>query len=95
MELHGFWGFPKKSFWIPFHISRGVEGRFEVSKLTNGSTVVVDYAHTPDAVSYCLETVKLQGAKRIIHVFGFRGDRDPSKRSAMLSISAEWSDRYI
>nr|WP_316047577.1 hypothetical protein [Planococcus glaciei] len=34
---------------------------------------MVDYAHTPDAVSYCLETVKLQGAKRIIHVLAFVG----------------------
>lgn len=88
-------GIPKEKLLDSVPHFKGVEGRFEVSKLTNGSTVVVDYAHTPDAVSYCLETVKLQGAKRIIHVFGFRGDRDPSKRSAMLSISAEWSDRYI
>lgn len=73
----------------------GVEGRFEITKLDNGSTVVVDYAHTPDAIYYCLEAAKLQGAQRIIHIFGFRGDRDSSKRSTMLSLSAERSDRYI
>lgn len=74
---------------------KGVEGRFEVSKLANGSTVVVDYAHTPDAISYCLKTARLQGAQRIIHIFGFRGDRDASKRKAMLTVAAELSDRYI
>ncbi|MGI2326676.1 UDP-N-acetylmuramoyl-L-alanyl-D-glutamate--2,6-diaminopimelate ligase [Planococcus sp. YIM B11945] len=74
---------------------KGVEGRFEVSKLANGSTVVVDYAHTPDAISYCLKTARLQGAQRIIHIFGFRGDRDSSKRKIMLTVAAEWSDRYI
>lgn len=88
-------GIPPKKLLDSIPHFKGVEGRFEVSKLANGSTVVVDYAHTPDAVSYCLETVRLQGAQRIIHVFGFRGDRDSSKRSTMLSLSAEWSDRYI
>lgn len=74
---------------------KGVEGRFEISKQANGSTVIVDYAHTPDAIFHCLTTAQQSGAKRIIHVFGFRGNRDSSKRQEMLSITAELSDQYI
>lgn len=88
-------GIPKEQLLDSIPRFKGVEGRFETTSLANGSTVVVDYAHTPDAISYCLQAAKLQGANRIIHIFGFRGDRDPSKRNAMLAISAELSDRYI
>lgn len=72
----------------------GVNGRFEIFKQSNGATVIVDYAHTPDAIFHCLTTAKQLGAKRIIHIFGFRGDRDPSKRGEMLSLTAELSDQY-
>ncbi|WP_188453357.1 UDP-N-acetylmuramoyl-L-alanyl-D-glutamate--2,6-diaminopimelate ligase [Virgibacillus oceani] len=74
---------------------KGVEGRFEVIGLDNGATAVVDYAHTPDAIFHCLRTAKQCGAKRLIHVFGFRGDRDSSKWQEMLSIASELSDQYI
>lgn len=73
----------------------GVEGRFEVYKQNNGSVVVIDYAHTADAIAHCLKTVKQQGARRIIHVYGFRGNRDTSKRIEMLSATAALSDQYI
>lgn len=73
----------------------GVEGRFEISKQENGSTLIVDYAHTPDAVTHCLTTAKQLGAKRIVHVFGFRGNRDPSKRQETMFITADLSDQYI
>ncbi|WP_036818845.1 UDP-N-acetylmuramoyl-L-alanyl-D-glutamate--2,6-diaminopimelate ligase [Pontibacillus yanchengensis] len=73
----------------------GVEGRFQVYKQQGGATAVIDYAHTPDAIFHCLTTVREQGARNIIHVFGFRGDRDPTKRASMLSTSSELSDSYI
>ncbi|WP_200416434.1 UDP-N-acetylmuramoyl-L-alanyl-D-glutamate--2,6-diaminopimelate ligase [Virgibacillus salexigens] len=73
----------------------GVDGRFEILPQNNGATVVIDYAHTPDAISHCLKTAKLCGAKRLIHVFGFRGDRDPTKRQEMIEITSELSDQYI
>ncbi len=74
---------------------KGVEGRFEIHKLPNGATAIIDYAHTPDAISYCLTTAKQQGANRITHVFGFRGKRDSSKRKTMLSLTNDLSDKYI
>ena len=73
----------------------GVPGRFEVQKLPNGATFVIDYAHTGEAFSHCLNTAREMGAERVIHIFGFRGDRDKSKRKNMVDISMLLSDFYI
>ncbi|RLL46564.1 UDP-N-acetylmuramoyl-L-alanyl-D-glutamate--2,6-diaminopimelate ligase [Oceanobacillus piezotolerans] len=74
---------------------KGVHGRFEKRLLPNGAMVIIDYAHTTAAIQSCLTTAKQHGAKRIIHIFGFRGNRDERKRKDMLSISATESDYYI
>ncbi|MFT4417098.1 UDP-N-acetylmuramoyl-L-alanyl-D-glutamate--2,6-diaminopimelate ligase [Fredinandcohnia humi] len=73
----------------------GVSGRFEKLTLRNGVTAIIDYAHTPEAILYCLEAIRYCGAKRVIHVFGFRGNRDASKREEMIQISSELSDIYM
>ncbi len=57
--------------------------------------VIVDFAHTPNAIARILETVKkqyLRGKGRIIHVFGSAGLRDTTKRYAMGKASAETAD---
>ncbi|WLR52919.1 UDP-N-acetylmuramoyl-L-alanyl-D-glutamate--2,6-diaminopimelate ligase [Bacillus tianshenii] len=72
-----------------------VPGRFELMKTTQGITVVVDYAHTASAIYHCLNTAKKSGARRIMHVFGYRGNRDTSKREEMLAVSSKLSDEYI
>ena len=72
-------------------------GMFEHFMTPAGALVVVDYAHTPDALLKVLLTardVKL-GAGRLISVFGCGGDRDPLKRSQMGKIGAELSDIAI
>ncbi|WP_088006874.1 UDP-N-acetylmuramoyl-L-alanyl-D-glutamate--2,6-diaminopimelate ligase [Indiicoccus explosivorum] len=74
---------------------KGVSGRFEMLKMPNGATAVIDYAHTADALHYCLSTAKSQSPYKLIHVFGFRGDRDPSKRPDMLQVSTKISDCYV
>ncbi|WP_281975817.1 UDP-N-acetylmuramoyl-L-alanyl-D-glutamate--2,6-diaminopimelate ligase [Halobacillus litoralis] len=74
---------------------QGVCGRFEMYRLENEVTVVIDYAHTADSISHTLETVGSQGAASITHVFGFRGDRDEKKRKDMLEASVHLSDAYI
>lgn len=73
----------------------GVPGRFEIYKEANGPTVVIDYAHTADAFFHILKTAKECGAKRILHVFGFRGGRDKTKREEMVKVSREFSDQII
>ncbi|WP_059104880.1 UDP-N-acetylmuramoyl-L-alanyl-D-glutamate--2,6-diaminopimelate ligase [Shouchella shacheensis] len=73
----------------------GVEGRFEVLKQKNGSIVVIDYAHTADAIFYCLKAARDSGANRVVHLFGFRGNRDLTKREEMIKVTAEMSDGYI
>ena len=52
-----------------------------------GATFIVDYAHTGNAFSHILETATLYDPQRIIHIFGFRGNRDIQKRKTMLQIS--------
>src|SRR5699024_4665462 len=77
------------------HQFKGVQGRFETIKNKNGATIVIDYAHTADALEHCLHTAKQQGAKKITHILGFRGDRDKDKRKKMVSLTCEMSDEYI
>lgn len=74
---------------------QGVPGRFDIFKHPNGATVVVDYAHTADAFSHCLNTAHEHEAGQIIHIFGFRGNRDESKRIGMINMSNEISDQII
>lgn len=74
---------------------QGVPGRFEKFMLKNGAMIVIDYAHTADAVFYCLQAAKELGADKLFHVYGFRGNRDASKRKEMIQISSELSDEYI
>ncbi|MRX72075.1 UDP-N-acetylmuramoyl-L-alanyl-D-glutamate--2,6-diaminopimelate ligase [Bacillus lacus] len=72
-----------------------IPGRFEVVHLPKNITAIVDYAHTADALSNCLRTAKACGANSVHHVFGFRGNRDATKRSEMIRTSAQISDQYI
>ncbi|MDX8288734.1 UDP-N-acetylmuramoyl-L-alanyl-D-glutamate--2,6-diaminopimelate ligase [Metabacillus indicus] len=75
-----------------FRTFKDVPGRFEMYNHPEGATAVIDYAHTADAFEYILKTARDCGAKRIYHVFGFRGGRDESKRAEMMEISSRMSD---
>ena len=70
----------------------GVPGRFEMVSHPKGAKIVIDYAHTQGAFSHCLQTIREQGAKRIFHIFGFRGNRDQRKRQPMVEISKDLCD---
>jgi len=71
-----------------------VPGRLEIIKKVDGGQkmVVVDYAHTPDALENILLTLREVKAGRLICVFGCGGDRDREKRPLMGKIAGAYSD---
>lgn len=60
-----------------------IEGRFDTFKTDSGIYVVVDYAHTPDAVENVLKSLAAVAKGNVISVLGAGGDRDRSKRAPM------------
>jgi UDP-N-acetylmuramoyl-L-alanyl-D-glutamate--2,6-diaminopimelate ligase len=72
-----------------------VPGRMERVDNSRGITLLVDYAHTGDALENVLTTLKELATGRIITVFGCGGDRDPGKRPIMGRIAAQLSDLAI
>jgi UDP-N-acetylmuramoyl-L-alanyl-D-glutamate--2,6-diaminopimelate ligase len=74
-----------------------VDGRLERVTIPEGYgfQVVVDYAHTPDAMEKALACVREVTEKRLIAVFGCGGDRDRGKRPVMGRIAAELADVVI
>ena len=74
---------------------KGVSGRIERVDVGQDFTVLVDYAHTDDALKNLLETVRELKPRRLITVFGCGGDRDRSKRPLMGAVAARVSDVVI
>lgn len=74
-----------------------VSGRFETLRSPEGYTAVVDYAHTPDALTNVLEAIHevLEGEGRVITVVGCGGNRDRTKRPLMAQEAAKLSDQLI
>lgn len=72
--------------------ARQIPGRFELMASESGVRVVVDYAHTPDAVEKVLQVLRDTQPTRIIAVLGCGGDRDSAKRPVMGKVAADGSD---
>jgi UDP-N-acetylmuramoyl-L-alanyl-D-glutamate--2,6-diaminopimelate ligase len=74
-----------------------VPGRLQMVRLPNAPLVIVDYAHTPDALEKVLQTVRdlLLPSAKLHCVFGCGGDRDPGKRPLMGDVATRLSDRVI
>ncbi|WP_022834345.1 UDP-N-acetylmuramoyl-L-alanyl-D-glutamate--2,6-diaminopimelate ligase [Salisaeta longa] len=74
-----------------------VRGRLEQHTFADGRTVVIDYAHTPDALANVLDTLRalLPDGRALWCVFGCGGDRDRSKRPRMGRIAEARADRVI
>lgn len=75
--------------------ARPVPGRFEPVQNDKGISVIVDYAHTPDALEKLLESVRALSPRRIWTVFGCGGNRDRTKRPLMARTVSERSDVTI
>lgn len=74
---------------------KGAKGRLERVGETNGAVIVVDYAHTPDALANALDALRPYAAGRLIVLFGAGGDRDPGKRPLMGAVAHDKSDAVI
>ena len=72
-----------------------VPGRFERIKIDKPYDVIVDYAHTPDALQQLISTINSMTKGRTIVVFGACGDRDTRKRPIMGEIVAQLADRIF
>ncbi|NLJ35497.1 MAG: UDP-N-acetylmuramoyl-L-alanyl-D-glutamate--2,6-diaminopimelate ligase [candidate division WS1 bacterium] len=73
----------------------GADGRFQRVDAGQPFTVLVDYAHTPEALRNVLEAARGLNPRRLICVFGCGGDRDQSKRPKMGAVATELADVTI
>ena len=84
-------GINQKKVFSKIHKIKPVCGRLEcVARLNNNSKIIVDFAHTPDALKQSLISIKKQFKKEIIIVFGCGGERDKAKRSIMGKIAKKY-----
>ena len=76
---------------------RPVSGRFDSLRSPEGYTAIVDYAHTPDALTNVLDAIHdvLKGRGKVITVVGAGGNRDKGKRPIMAKESVRQSDKVI
>lgn len=76
---------------------KGAEGRFDVLRSSLGVTVIIDYAHTPDALENVLKTINSLRTQNeeLITVIGAGGNRDKTKRPQMAKIASLLSSKVI
>lgn len=72
-----------------------IPGRFQSVGTSQGFSIIVDYAHTPDGLDQILQSVRSATTGRILVVFGCGGDRDQTKRPLMGRVAATRSDVVI
>jgi len=74
---------------------QSVPGRMQVSKIDNGPVVIIDYAHSPDALQQLLSATAAHRFGQIWLVFGCGGDRDKAKRPVMGAIADNFANQVI
>lgn len=88
-------GYPLESIRLAIEELTPVEGRMEIIRNKDAATVIIDYAHTPDALEKALTSIRAHCKGQIISVFGCGGDRDLGKRPQMAAISEKLADHTI
>ncbi len=88
-------GIPLETVIMGLRSVQPVPGRMEVVDMGQGFTVIVDYAHTPDALQKVYETVKPTVRGKLIVVFGATGRRDKAKRPIMGALAGRFADYAI
>ncbi len=88
-------GIPDEAITSALSACRGVKGRCEIIPTDRDYTVICDYAHTPDAISNVLSSVKEYCRGRLICLFGCGGNRDSTKRPLMAKAAAEYADFLV
>ncbi len=90
-------GIPREEALIQLSAMRPVNGRFETIRSQKGITAIIDYAHTPDALSNVLNTINdvLQNRGKCWTVCGAGGNRDKGKRPLMAQEAVKHSDHVI
>ena len=87
-------GSPEAAATLALSRLTSVPGRLEfVALIEGGRAIVVDYAHTPDALATVLTTLRPHTPGRLISLFGCGGDRDAGKRPLMGQVAARLADR--
>ena len=90
-------GFEKEEVLAHLSMLRPVSGRFETVVAKDGTTAIVDFAHTPDALENIINTIDelRQAGQRLIIVCGCGGDRDKTKRPVMGGMASKMADSAI
>lgn len=88
-------GVPHEAMTSGIAAMRGVPGRVERVANDQGLDILVDYAHTPDALINVSSALRPLARRRLICVFGCGGDRDPTKRPIMGAAVAEHADLAV
>jgi UDP-N-acetylmuramoyl-L-alanyl-D-glutamate--2,6-diaminopimelate ligase len=88
-------GLSKEDIFAAIRATKPVEGRMEKFTSRIGPTVVVDYAHTPQALEAALHTLAHSCAGRLWCVFGCGGERDRGKRAQMAIAAERYAVRVI
>lgn len=90
-------GYESGEILTALSLLKSVSGRFQYEQTDEGYVLIVDYAHTPDALKNVLETIKgvRSGNEKIFTVVGCGGNRDKGKRPKMAQIAVQLSDQVI
>ncbi len=89
-------GIPKDEALLSISTLLPAKGRLETISGPKGLNVVIDYAHTPDALENVLKTLRdVAPDRELICLFGCGGDRDRSKRPEMAAVAGRYADRIF